>query len=408
MDFVLKDSSGEIKINAFNEEIDKFQDLIQEGKVIFLSNARCQNVRNPQYNKTNHTYELTLQNQSVIEASMDRNNEIPSIEYHFVKIEDIANVPDKEKIDVLVVCTHVEQCVDQSLRSGRTTKKREIRVSDDSKTEIMLTLWGEKAEKYGESIIGKVLALRSVQVTDWNGKSLSCTFGTSLEIDPDIPPAKDLKDFYSDSINGSSNSSSNHDFKSLTTNDRGANTNMQSTEFVTLKQVHDDFQDAANLTRYYNLCAYLTDLKADKIMYKACPTEKCNKSVVDLGTGNYRCEKCAQEFANFHWRYILRGAIADPTDYQWITMFDDSASKIIGKTALEMATIKEESEINYRKVLNSAKYRQFNFLVKTSMESWNDEQRLKMSVANAELVNYKDEKHVKRLKADIEALKTQN
>ena len=60
----------------------------------------------------------------------------------------------------------------------------------------------------------------------------------------------------------------------------------------------------------------LSDLKADKIMYKACPTEKCNKSVVDLGTGNYRCEKCAQEFANFHWRYILRGAIADPTDYQ--------------------------------------------------------------------------------------------
>ena len=33
---------------------------------------------------------------------------------------------------------------------------------------------------------------------------------------------------------------------------------MQSAEFVTLKQVHDDFQEAANLTRYYNLCAYLT------------------------------------------------------------------------------------------------------------------------------------------------------
>ena len=109
-------------------------------------------------------------------------------------------------------------------------------------------------------VSGKVLALRSVQVTDWNGKSLSCTFGTSLEIDPDIPPAKDLKDFYSDSINGGSSSTSNHDFKSLTTNDRGANvsTNMQSAEFGTLKQVHDDFQEAANLTRYYNLCAYLT------------------------------------------------------------------------------------------------------------------------------------------------------
>ena len=119
----------------------------------------------------------------------------------------------------------------------------------------ILLFWINSSKTF---LSGKVLALRSVQVTDWNGKSLSCTFGTSLEIDPDIPPAKDLKDFYSDSINGSSNSSSNHDFKSLTTNDRGANANMQSTEFVTLKQVHDDFQDAANLTRYYNLCAYLT------------------------------------------------------------------------------------------------------------------------------------------------------
>ena len=58
MDFVLKDSSGEIKITAFNEEIDKFQDLIQEGKVIFLSNARCQNVRNPQYNKVSYISKL--------------------------------------------------------------------------------------------------------------------------------------------------------------------------------------------------------------------------------------------------------------------------------------------------------------------------------------------------------------
>ena len=95
---------------------------------------------------------------------MDRNNEIPSIEYNFVKIEDITNVPDKEKIDILVVCTHVEQCVDQNLRSGRTTKKREIRVSDDSKTEIMLTLWGEKAEKHGESIIGKC---HSVEIAEF-------------------------------------------------------------------------------------------------------------------------------------------------------------------------------------------------------------------------------------------------
>ena len=58
MDFVLKDSSGEIKITAFNEEIDKFQDLIQEGKVIFLSNARCAPIRKPEYNKVSYISKL--------------------------------------------------------------------------------------------------------------------------------------------------------------------------------------------------------------------------------------------------------------------------------------------------------------------------------------------------------------
>ena len=54
--------------------------------------------------------------------------------------------------------------------------------------------------------------------------------------------------------------------------------------------------------------------------------------------------------------------------------------------------------------LESAKYRRFNFSVKTSLEAWNDENRLKMSVANVELVNYQDIKHVNRLKAEIEAM----
>jgi replication factor A1 len=63
----------------------------------------------------------------------------------------------------------------------------------------------------------------------------------------------------------------------------------------------------------------LTELKADKIMYMACPTDKCNKAVKDTGGGGqYRCDKCSQEFPNFHWRYILRGAIADATDYEVI------------------------------------------------------------------------------------------
>ena len=61
-------------------------------------------------------------------------------------------------------------------------------------TRYRLTLWGDNAAKYDqENFEGKVVAIKSVMVTDWNGKSLSCTFGSTLDIDPDIPQAEDLK-----------------------------------------------------------------------------------------------------------------------------------------------------------------------------------------------------------------------
>ena len=85
-------------------------------------------------------------------------------------------------------------------------------------------------------------------------------------------------------------------------------------------------------------------------------------------------------------------------------MFDEMAAKIIGKSASDMAKIKEQDERNFLKILNSSKYRQFNFSIKTALESWNDENRLRINVMNLELVNYQDPKHIQRLKAEIEAL----
>ena len=84
------------------------------------------------------------------------------------------------------------------------------------------------------------------------------------------------------------------------------------------------------------------------------------------------------------------------------------AAKIIGKSASDMAKIKEhDGERNFLKILNSSKYRQFNFSIKTALESWNEESRLRINVMNLELVNYQDPKHIQRLKAEIEALQLQ-
>ena len=71
-----------------------------------------------------------------------------------------------------------------------------------------------------------------------------------------------------------------------------------------------------------------------------------------------------------------------------------------------MATIKERDEIEFRRILHQARYRQFNFSVKTSKETWNDENRLKMTVTNVETIdNQTRKKHIERLKAEIEPWK---
>ena len=105
--------------------------------------------------------------------------------------------------------------------------------------------------------------MRSVLVSDWNGKSLSMSFTSSLEIDPKIQQAKDLSDFYH-------SLSSHEDFKSLTTN--GSSTmKPQSSDFVTLKQIHDEFADTSTnpTSKYYNTCAYLTGKNNNNIRFDA-------------------------------------------------------------------------------------------------------------------------------------------
>ena len=130
---------------------------------------------------------MTIQPHTQIELTQDKNNIVPPIEYNFVKVADIENFDDKDKIDILVYVTEVGNCENQTTRSGRDTNKREVTVTDDSNAEIMLTLWGENASKYNqENFEGKIIAIRSVMVTDWNGKSLSCTFGSTIDIDPDV------------------------------------------------------------------------------------------------------------------------------------------------------------------------------------------------------------------------------
>lgn len=59
------DDSGEIRATGFNQQVDQFFDMLQEGKAYLISKARV-NIAKKQFNNVNNEYELMLGNETEI------------------------------------------------------------------------------------------------------------------------------------------------------------------------------------------------------------------------------------------------------------------------------------------------------------------------------------------------------
>lgn len=111
-------------------------------------------------------------------------------------------------------------------------------------------------------------------------------------------------------------------------------------QWKTLDLMKDEKLGMGDKADYFTAKATVLYAKKDNSMYMACPGENCNKKVVDQNDGSYRCEKCAKEYPNYKWRMILNINIADFTDYQWVTCFQESAELILGIKADELGELK--------------------------------------------------------------------
>lgn len=61
--------------------------------------------------------------------------------------------------------------------------KRDVTIVDESEVEIKLTLWGTDAANFAAHP-GSILFIRGAKVSDYNGKSLNASIGSSVQIDP--------------------------------------------------------------------------------------------------------------------------------------------------------------------------------------------------------------------------------
>ncbi|XP_053984210.1 replication protein A 70 kDa DNA-binding subunit [Hylaeus anthracinus] len=376
MDIV--DESGEIRCTAFRDQCDKYFDMIEVGKVYYISRATLKPA-NKQFNNLKNDYEITLTGDSEIIPCHDGGDDIPSLQFDFVPI---SSVEKKEKNDMMDILGVVKSCNDLQILTSRTTgremKKRDINLIDESNTMVCFTLWGSQAEEFDGSS-NPVLAIKGARVSEFNaGKSLSAISSTVIQVDPDIPEAHRLRGWFN-TIGRST------DVKAIS---RPLGGGGASGPWLTFKEARD-MELGFKGVDVYTVKATVNMIRVENALYKSCPSENCKKKLIDQANDMYRCEKCNKEYPNYRYRLLASLNLADWTDNQWATAFSEEAEKILGITAQELGELQENDNDAYLEKFGSATFRSFIFKIRVKLEMFNDEHRLKATVVSASPIDYK-------------------
>uniref|UniRef100_A0A8C6SYI9 Replication protein A subunit n=1 Tax=Neogobius melanostomus TaxID=47308 RepID=A0A8C6SYI9_9GOBI len=353
--FEIVDESGEIKITAFNNEVDKFFSLVEQGKVYFISKATLK-VANKQFNTLKHEYEMT----------------------------------EKDTIiDVIGVCKSAEDVSRITTKTSREVSKRALSLMDMSGKMVTVTLWGEEAEKFDGS--GQpIVAIKGARLSDFGGRSLSALFSSTILVNPDIPAAFRLRTWFDREGHAV-------DSQSLTeARPVGSGARMNWKTLSDVKTEHMGHREKAD---YFSCVATVVYIRKENCLYQACPSSDCNKKVLDQHNGLYRCEKCNRDYPNFQYRLLLSANLADFGDNQWVTCFQETAEVLLGHSAERLGQLRETDEEAFELVFQKANFTTHIFKNRVKLETYNDESRVKVTVLEILPMDHRD--YARRLVANI-------
>ncbi|KAM9846419.1 replication protein A 70 kDa DNA-binding subunit-like [Aulostomus maculatus] len=388
--FDIVDESGEIKITAFNKEVDKFFSLVEQGKVYYITKATLK-VANKQYSKLKNDYEMTLHAHSTI-IQCDDTQGIPTTQCDFVSIAELYDRDKDDILDVIGVCVSADDVSLITTKANREVSKRALNLIDTTGKMVTATLWGDEAVKFDGS--GKpVVAIKGARLSDFGGRSLSALFSSTVMVNPDIPEAFRLRAWY-DREGYALESQSLTETRSVAS---GAKLNWK-----TLSDIKDEKMGQGEKAEYFSCVATVVYTRKENCLYQACPTANCNKKVIDQQNGLYRCEKCDREFPNFKYRLILSANLADFGDNQWVTCFQETAEVLLGHSAETLGQLRDTDEDEFEQVFQKANFRTHIFKNRVKLETYNDESRVKVTVLEVQPVDHRE--YSRRLLANIHKL----
>ncbi len=375
----LLDETDEIRATAFNDNAEKFYNLLQDGKAYYISKARIQPSR-PQFSNLKHPYELQLDRDTQIELCED-DDEVPKLHYDFVKLNKIQNLEADSIIDVVGVIKEVNPHFQITSKAGRAYDRRDITIVDDSQFAISVGLWNKTALEF-DTPEGTVIAIKGAKVSDFNGKTLSLTPSGTIASNPDAPEAYAVKGWYD-------TEGRNESFQTL------------KTEMTTNKTAIEDRKTIADVQTlelglgekpdYFTIKASVSFLKTDNFSYPACSTEGCNRKVIEQHDGTWRCEKCDINHAVPLYRYILTISVVDTTGQLWVTLFEDQAKILLGVSANDLVKYKEDDNQQFTSIISKIQMNEFEFRIRARQDNYNGQVRVRYNAVGVNKIDFSNE-----------------
>ncbi|PSK41559.1 hypothetical protein C7M61_001244 [Candidozyma pseudohaemuli] len=385
------DESDEIRATAFNDMADKFYNLLEEGKVYYVTKARIQQAK-PKFSHLSHPYELSLDKDTEITECFDT-SDVPKINFNFTKLNDIQNSEKDAILDVVGVIKNVNDVFQITAKStGKPFNRRNITLVDDSNFAIDVGLWNATAVDFSIPA-GSVVAIKGVKVQDFGGRSLSLTQAGSIMGNPDIPEAYQLKGWYD-------NKGVNENFQSMKTESAGAD---PLANRKTIQEAEQAELGTGEKPDYFSIKGTINYFKTDNFCYPACNNEvnvssrgptPCNRKVIQESDGSWRCERCNLTYAEPHYRYILNCSLMDHTGQIWATLFDNEAKTLFQVSANELLQMKEleNSDVHdFSKLIYSITMKEFNFRLRAKQESFNGNMRVRYNVVQINEIDFNAE-----------------
>ncbi|KAF9438636.1 Replication factor A protein 1 [Entomortierella beljakovae] len=382
----LMDESGEIKATGFTQQVDEFYEMIEEGKVYYVSGAKV-DLAKKQFSTVKNDYELILQRHTEITAAPE-NNHIPEMSYSFVNLSALADTNEKDTIDVVAIVKDIGELQSNiSLKTNRPVIKRDLTLVDNTGFTARLTLWGNQAESFSVNSASPVIAFKGVSVSNYGGKSLNAFGGSTFKLNPEITEAFKLRAWYDQqgqSINFQAHSS-----------EFGKSNSVPRMTFEEVKNECANM-DPTNQIYFESKGTIIMMSKSETYQYPACPTPNCNKKVTEEGSGVWRCENCNKTHPAPEYRYILGVNVADHGGHNWLQAFNDSGIAITGRRAEEL--VKNPSEL--KPTFDRATFKSFIFRCRAKQETYGEESKLRLTIVSATPLSWVDES--KRILQDLQ------